>query len=281
MDKEIEKNLSENNDELYQNYKKIDNYFKLKEEYIQRYKHISLDDIMNNAPKYYSLISLIEKINIFISKDTEWLKHFVEKNKINFNYDSYERWKANKEFNSKNYSNTQAPSKWIHVLQDYFIDLLESLQILLLMQYYIKDEDYKNFLKASPEIYFKIRANFVKPSLPSEDIEKFFDIIDYILNINIQNNFLTTLVVDASLCMQVYRYIDKLKILDLIKQKSFYIKFRLEFLKKTRLTSRVRIPYEEDVISIAEKFLTNEIDLRYAYNEYKNRLIEKYNKARK
>ncbi len=281
MDKELDKNLIENSDELYQNYKKIDNYFKLKEEFIQRYKHVSFEEIMNNAPKYYALINLIEKINVFISKDTEWLKHFLEKNKINFNYDSYERWKANKEINTKGYSNTQAPSKWIHVLQDYFIDLLESLQIILLMQYYIKDEDYKNYLKATPELYFKLRANFVRPSLPSEDIEKFFDVIDYILNINIQNNFLTNLVIDATLCMQVYRYIDKLKIMDLIKQKAFYIKYRLDFLKKTRLTSRIKIPYEEDVISIAEKFLEKEVDLRYTYNEYKNRLIEKYNKVRR
>ena len=281
MNKELENDVIENSEELYQNYKKIDIFFKAKEEYIQKYKLIPIEDILSNAPKYYAFISLIERINTFISKDDQWLKHFIEKNRINFNYDLYERWKINKKFNTQTYSNTQAPSKWIHVLQDYFIELLESIQILLVLQYYIKDEDYKNFLKASPELYFKLRANFVKPSLPSENIEKFFEVIDYLLNINIQHDFLSKLVIDASLCMQVYRYIDKSKIFELIKQKEFYTKYRLDFLKKTRFTSRVKLPYEEDIISVAEKFLEKVMDLRFTYKEFKNRLIEKYNKIRR
>ena len=280
MNKELDSNIIENSEELYQNYKKIDNYFKAKEDYIQKYKHISIENILDNAPKYYAFISFIERINTFLSKDDLWLKHFIEKNKINFDYYSYERWKINKKINIHSYSNTQAPSKWIHVLQDYFIELLESLQVLLVLQYYIRDEDYKNFLKASPELYFKLRANFTKPSIPSENIEKFFEIIDYLLDINIQHDFLTKLVIDASLCMQVYRYIDKSRIFDLLKQKEFYIKYRLIFLKKTRFTSRVKLPYEEDIINVADKFLEKVMDLRYTYKEFKSRLIEKYNKVK-
>ena len=281
MNNEIENDIIENSEELYQNYKKIDHFFKAKEEYIEKYKLIPIEDILSNAPKYYALVTLIERINTFISKDDQWLKHFIDRNRINFDYDSYERWKINKKFNTQTYSNTQAPSKWIHVLQDYFIELLELIQILLVLQYYIKDEDYKNFLKASPELYFKLRANFIKPSLPSENIEKFFEVIDYLLNINIQHDFLSKLVIDASLCMQVYRYIDKSKIFELIKQKEFYTKYRLDFLKKTRFTSRVKLPYEEDIISVAEKFLEKVMDLRFTYKEFKNRLIEKYNKVRR
>ncbi len=277
IDKNLKKDV-DNKEDLYKDYKKIDYFFKAKEEYIKRYKHIALEDILANAPKHYAFINFIERINIFLSKDSLWLKHFVDKNKIHFDYNLYERWKLNKKFSTQNYSQTQAPSKWIHVLQDYFIELLESLQILLVIQYHIKDEDYKNYLKANPQLYFKLRANFTRPSLPSEDIEKFFDIIDYLLNLNIQYDFLTKLVVDASLCMQVYRYIDKSKIFDLIKQKEFYIKFRLDFLKKTKLTSRVKLPYEEDVINVADRFLEKAMDLRFTYKEFKNRLIEKYNK---
>lgn len=281
MNKEIDSNIIENSEELYQNYKKIDNFFKAKEEYIQKYKLIPIEDVLRNAPKYYAFINLIERLNTFLSKDDLWLKHFIDKNKINFDYDSYERWKINKKFNVHNYSNTQAPSKWIHVLQDYFIELLESLQVLLVMQYYIRDEDYKNFLKASPELYFKLRANFIRPSIPSDNIEKLFEIIDYLLEINIQYDFLTKLVIDASLCMQVYRYIDKIKIFDLLKQKEFYIKYHLEFLKKTRFTTRIKLPYEEDIIHVAEKFLEKLMDLRFTYKEFKGRLIEKYNKVKR
>ena len=281
MNNEIENYIIENSEELYQNYKKIDHFFKAKEEYIEKYKLIPIEDILSNAPKYYALVTLIERINTFISKDDQWLKHFIDRNRINFDYDSYERWKINKKFNTQTYSNTQAPSKWIHVLQDYFIELLELIQILLVLQYYIKDEEYKNYLKASPELYFKLRANFIKPSLPSENIEKFFEVIDYLLNINIQHDFLSKLVIDASLCMQVYRYIDKSKIFELIKQKEFYTKYRLDFLKKTRFTSRVKLPYEEDIINVAEKFLEKVMDLRFTYKEFKSRLIEKYNKVRR
>ena len=81
--------------------------------------------------------------------------------------------------------------------------------------------------------------------------------------------------------MQVYRYIDKSKIFELIKQKEFYTKYRLDFLKKTRFTSRVKLPYEEDIINVAEKFLEKVMDLRFTYKEFKSRLIEKYNKVRR
>ena len=274
-------NLQDIQEEFSKKYKKIENYIKNKEALIQKYKHVPIEEILSNAPKYYALISFMEKINVFITKDHKWLKHFVDKNHVRFDYDAYDRWKANKKFhdNELKYSNTQSPAKWIHSLQDYFLEILEYLQILLLMEYYLKDEDFKTFLKNNPEIAFKLRVNFVKSSLPSQDIEKIFYIIDYLLNFNIEHNFLTNLVINTSLCMKVYREIDKIKIFDLLKEKEFYIRYRLLFLKKTANSSREKIPYEEDVIEIAEKFLIAYNDLKFAHKEYKSRLMEKFNSS--
>lgn len=276
----MEKIDKEKQKELHFYFKKIENYFEDKKKVILQYKHIPLEEILKNAPKYYMLISLIEKVNIFLSKDNEWLKHFVIGNKIKFDYDSYERWKKGKAYRQSGYSNTQAPSKWIHVLQEYFLDLLEAIQILLMMEFYIKDEEYKKFLKNNPEIYYKIRANYIRSSVPSENIEKIFEIIDFLLNTSIEHNFLNTLVVNSTLCMKVYRKIDKSEIFNLLKQKEFYIKYHLEYLKRTSFLNRPKIPYEEDVIKVAEDFLKTLSDLRLTYKEYKNRIILKHENAK-
>ena len=278
-DKLTEDLIKEKNQELYYYYRKIEDYFKTKEEYIRKYKHIPLEEILTNAPKYYPFINLVEKFNRYITRDQNWLKLFISRHRIKFDFDSYERWKANKKYSTVKYDHTQAPSKWIHILQEYFIDILESLQVLLIMEYYISTENYKKFLKASPEIFFKIKANFVRPSPPSEDIDKFLNLIDFLLDQNIQFDFLNNLTIDASLCMKVYRMIDNTKIFDLLKKKEFYIKYRLEYLK-SKIINRVKIPYEEEVIKVAEEFMDTVSDLKLTYKEYKSRLMEKYNKVK-
>ena len=110
---------------------------------IYEYKHISLEEILENAPNYYPLVRIIERLNIFITKNKDWLKQFTIKHNIAFDWKEYTRWKAGKNFIRFKYSDTKAPAKWIHALQDYFIDLLESLQILLIVQFFIDNDDYK------------------------------------------------------------------------------------------------------------------------------------------
>lgn len=253
----------------------IDNFFKSKEHFIRDYKHIPLEEILKEAPKYYSLIKIIETLNILITKDKEWLKHFVEKNNIKFDWRQYERWKAMISYNEAKYDETLSPSKWIHVLQDYFIELLKCIQILLIMEFYIDEENYRKFIRKDSYLYFKIIANYKVASKPSEDIELFFNIIDYLLKLNVEYDFSTRPVVDTALCIRVYRTIDNSKIFELLKRKEFYVKYHLEYLKRCGITERSTIPYEQDVIKMAEKFLTLLADLRLTYNKYKNALIEK------
>ena len=91
-------------------FQKIEKYFHLKKNVILEYKHISLEEILENAPRYYPLVKLIERINIFITKNKYWLKQFVNKKNISFDWRAYERWKAGKDFLKFRYSATQSPS---------------------------------------------------------------------------------------------------------------------------------------------------------------------------
>jgi len=275
MENNSELNNEDKERQLTYYFKKIEEYFKEKENFILSYKHIPIEEIFKKAPKYYSVISLIEKINIFLSKDKQWLKHFTEKNSLKFDNDDYERWKAGKKFSNFHYTDTQSPSKWVHVLQDFLIELLEYLQILLVMEFYINDKDYKEFLQGNPKIFFKIKANFKKPSPPSEDLDKIFEAIDFLLNINIANNFPTNHVVDTALCIKVYKKIDKMQIIDLLKRKEFYIKFRLLYLKMTNSFNKIEMPFKDNIIKVGDDFLKTVSDFFYSHNEYKTRLIQK------
>jgi hypothetical protein len=268
-DKERKKKLS-----FYFN--KIENYFKEKEQFIKSYKHIPVEDIFKNAPKYYSLIDVMERLNVFLTKNKDWLKFFIKNLNIKFDFDSYQRWKASKKFENFKYSITQVPSKWIHIIQDFLIEILEYLQILLILEFYINEEDYKAFLKANPKLFFKLKANFIKPSTPSDNLDLIFETIDFLLNINMANNFPVNHVVDIVLCIRVYKKIDSLKIFDLLKSKYFYIKFRLEYLKNVSYFKGSEIMYKDNIINVAGNFLKAVDDLVFNYNEYKKRLIEKH-----
>jgi hypothetical protein len=269
------KTFDEKEQKLDYYFKKIENFFKIKEDIILKYKQIPLDKILENAPKYYLLIQLIEKINVFLSKDKNWLIHFVELNKIKFDIEAFTHWKSSKEFAKTNYSDTQAPSKWIHFIQDYLLDMLESLQILMIIEFYLDEDDYKKFLRKNHNLFFKLKANFIPPSPPTEDIEKIFEIINYLLDINMKYDLTANLMVNAAICIQVYRTIDNSKLFELLKKKAFYLKFRLEYLKNTSTLDRKKLPFEIDLIKVAETFLKKTPELITNYNEYKKRLIEK------
>ncbi|MBN2547365.1 MAG: hypothetical protein JXB50_16295 [Spirochaetes bacterium] len=278
MSSEEKKDIKNNSEEpknLDYYFRLIESYFKKKEAFIREYKHIPLEVIIKNAPKYYSIVRLIESINIFLTKDKLWLQHFVERNKINFNWKEYEIWKAGKSYDEAKYDETLSPAKWIHVLQEFFIDLLKDIQILLVMEFYIDEDDYKKFIKRDSHLYYKIMANYKVSSKPTEELSVFFKLIDYILNLNVEYNFSTNLVIDTALCMKVYREVDNSKIIDLLKRKEFYVKYHVEYLKKTSPAERSSIPYEKDVIKVAEKFLLTIADLRFTYSRYKMGLIQK------
>lgn len=279
MKNENEKN-KETDDKLNFYFQEIEKYFKQKEKILLAYKHVPLEEILEDAPRHYTLIRLIERFNIFLSKNKSWLKQFIDKRNINFDWLAYERWKSGKHFVKYRYTDTRAPSKWVHILQDYFIDLLEYLQILLIMEFCIDEADYKEFLNKNPKIKYRIQANYVISSLPSENIEKIFDIINFLLKVNIEHNFTINFIIDTSVCMNVYRKIDSSGIFDLLKRKEFYIKNRLEYLKKTHIIDRANLPYENDVIKVAENFLEALKEFRFTYSGYKGRLIDKYEKVR-
>lgn len=271
------KNLEIRKEELKKNYKKIESFFKSKNFLFEQFKHIPVEEIIQNAPKYYSLIRIIEQINSFINNDSDWLKRFINKTGIKFNWEHYEKWKAGVDFYNIKYDDTFSPSKWIQIVQDKLIEILKQLQILLYIECYVDEDDFKKFLKKHQDIDFQIKANYVKKSLPSEDIDILFKIIDDLIKINIDNNLSYKLIIDTKVCMVAYRRIDNSKIFELLKRKEFYIKYRLKFLKLTPLAERLELPYEEDIINVGNTFLETYKDLTFIYNEYKARLIEKYN----
>ena len=270
----------EKKEKLSKKFKEIEAYFYKKNEYFEKYKLIPIEEIINNSPKYYGFLRVIEQINIFLSKDKNWLKKFILKNNVEFDWLKYERWKSGKDLPNLTYDDTLCPSKWVHVIQDKFIEILESLQILLYMEYYINEENFKKFLRQNPGIDYKYKANYMKNSMPSENLDKIYEIIDYLLDVNIENSFITKSVIDTTLCMKVYRFIDNSKIFDIIRSKEFYVRFHLEYLRRTPQNTRMAIPLENEIQKIADEFIETIKDLLYAYKEYKGRLIYKYEKIK-
>ncbi|HOV12671.1 MAG TPA: hypothetical protein PK771_00125 [Spirochaetota bacterium] len=266
--------------DLKKYYKKIENYFISKQQYFEKHKHIPIEKIINDSPKYYSFIRIVEQFNTFLTKDKDWLKKFVASNKINFDFSTYSKWKAGQDFYKVKYDDTYAPSKWINVIQDKLIDILGQLQLLLYLEFYIDDWTFKKFLKSNVEIDYKMKANFTKKSLPSENLEIIVHLIDYLLKLNADNDFSTNLVINTSTCMRAYKFIEDSNVFDLLKRKEFYVKYYSECLRKMPRENRITLPCEEDIISVANLFLETVKDLSFTYKEYKDRLIEKYNKIK-
>jgi hypothetical protein len=265
---------------LMNQYRRIEKYFQKKKDFLEEYKHIPIEEIVRNAPKYYSVLRIVELINQFLSKDKDWLRNFCDKNKISFDWDKYERWKSGKDVNEKTYNDTTCPSLWIHVIQEKLVEMVKALQILLCMEFYIDESDFKRFLKVNPAIDYKMKSNYLKTSYPSENMDIIFSVIDQLLSINMENDFKVTPVIDTALCMKTYRFIDDSGLFDLLKRKEFYVKFHFEYLLKTPKEKRLALPHEEDITKVAFQFLEMLNDLRYTYKEYKLRLIEKFEKVK-
>jgi hypothetical protein len=262
-------------------YNMIEDYFLKKQNKFETFKHIPIEEIIRNAPKYYSLVRLLEQLNMFLSGDKNWLKNFVTKNGINFDWQRYEQWKSGQDYYKHNYGDTQCPSKWINLIQDKLIELLKCNQILLYIEYYVEDDSFNKFLKKNPSIDYKIKANYVKKSLPSENLDVLIKVIDYLLQINIQYDFITNLLIDTTVCMNAYRYIDDSGLFDVLRRKEFFIRYRLEYLLKTPQNQRIALPNEEDITLAAAQFVELYKDIVFSYNEYKARLIEKFDKTKR
>ncbi len=265
---------------LKSDYDAIEYFFSRKKDILSNFNAIPAEDIIANSPKYYSIIRVIEQINSFVNKDSNWLKNFITKNKIPFDWELYEKWKSGVDFFKISYDDTYSPSKWISASLDKFIELLKELQLLLYVERYVDEEDFKVFLKKHPDISYKIRANYIIKSAPSENIELLFKVIDFLLKTTFENDVLSKYMIDTKICMNAYRFIDESGVFELLKRKEFYLKYRLQYLKLVTENSRIKIPCESDIVSIGESFLENYQDLIYCYNEYKERLLEKYKKIK-
>lgn len=265
---------------LKSDYDSIERYFAQKKNILSNFNAIPAEEIIANSPKYYSIIRVIEQINSFINKDTNWLKNFICKNKLSFDWDQYEKWKSGVDFFKISYDDTYSPSKWIATMLDKLIELLKELQLLLYVERYVDEEDFKKFLKKYPDISYKIRANYMIKSAPSENIEALFKVIDFLLKTTFENDVSSKYMIDTKVCMNAYRFIDESGVFELLKRKEFYLKYRLQYLKLVSEDNRIKIPCEADIVSVGDRFLENYQDLIYCYNEYKERLLDKYKKIK-
>ncbi|MCG8571578.1 MAG: hypothetical protein MJB14_15690 [Spirochaetes bacterium] len=271
--------IIENERLLKENFDKIESFFFKKKEVYESLKHIPIEEILSNAPNYYPIIRIIEQINSFLARDSAWLQKFVKKNNINFDWDEYKRWKASKDFKQYRYDDTRSPSKWVNIIQDYLIELLKALQILLYLECYISNDDFKSFLKKSPQVDLKRRKNYMKESRPSEDLHIIFEVVDYLLEMNMVHDFSANPVIDTSECMRIYKKLEKNKIFKLLKQKNFYIKYRMEYLRMMPLSDRKTIPHEEDLLNVCEEFGKLYYDISEYYHDYLGKLMYKYDKV--
>ncbi len=280
MDPSIEQIDPKRKADFLSNYKRIEDFFVLKSRHLEKYKNLSIEEILNDAPKHYSWIRVVEQVNCFIFNDKNWLITFVKKNNIQFDLDAYRLWKSGKNYYKETYDATKSPTKWIVSIQDTLFEIVKSLQILLMMELHINEEDYKQFLRRNPVIEYEVRANYKIKSPPSENINEFFKLLDKLLELSMKYDFNTSLLCDTFVCMQAYREIDNSKIFDLLVKKEFYIKYHAKYLKMTQ-DKRNLIPHENDLLLAADEFCVLYTDLQVAYTQYKSRLIEKYNKVKK
>lgn len=262
------------------NYDKIEKYFIKKSELLESHRHIPINEILANAPNYFGLIKVVDQVNSFISKDPDWLKNYVIRHNINFDWDMYARWKAGKLFVKKKYDDTKCPSKWIHLLQEKMLELIKAIQILLFIEQYITDKEFKIFLKKFSKVDMKRKLNYMKESPPSEDIDLILKVNDYLLKKNIEYNFTTNLAIDTVVCMQTYRHLEDSGLFELLKRKVFYVTYRLQYLKNFPPYDRNELPLEKELIAACEEFIKLNYDLNFSFGEYKSKLIDKYNKIK-
>ena len=266
--------------ELKHNYKKIEVFFLDINEKMQSCQQLSIEKILAEAPKYYVIVRFLEKFYARVTNNSDWLKEYIDRRRINFDWQRYKLWLSGKNRQTRRYDDTQCPSKWITELNEQLLDLVKMLQLLLYMEAYTPDEDFRLFLRENAAIDFKYKANYLQKSVPSQDIEAFFKAINSLTQTCIDTEISTSYDIDTVICIKAYRVIDELNLLQILKQKEFYVTYRLEFLRLVDLNKRYVIPQEEDIIHVGEEFIKASRIFTFTFNEYKKLLIEKHEHMR-
>lgn len=273
--------LEEKNEQIKDVYHMIEVFFMKKTREFEINENFSVDSVLADAPSYYSLIHFFERFYAAITKNENWLENYISRKNINFNWKKYKTWVAGKLNAKRSYNDTLCPSSWITELINMFTEILKMLQDLLVMEVYLPDDDFKAFLRKNPVIEYKYKANYLQKSPPSQDIEVFFKVIDTLSKVYReaeQSNFFD---IDTAECIKAYRFIDESNIMNILKQKDFYVTFHLEMMQKMPKTERYVIPDEDSIMVTAEKFHDMYKTLFFAFNDYKKLLIEKQDRVRK
>ncbi|MBR3731592.1 MAG: hypothetical protein IKQ61_09805 [Spirochaetales bacterium] len=264
--------------QLKQHFNQIERFFHSKQEYIQQCRHIPVEEVLRNAPRYYSFLKLIEQINSFLTKDGKWLEHYIDKKDIDFDWKNYNKWKNSIDFMKTNYDDTYCPARWVTLIQEKLIEILKQLQILLYMECYIDEENFRSFVSHTPEVSYKMKANYIDKSIPSDSLTVLFSAIDTLIRASITNDTETKYIIDTYACLEVYRKLDNLKVMDLLKRKDFYVKFRTQYLQMWGPDKRSPLPSEDDIIEVAQMFSATVDEYMFSYREYKQRLMDKHAK---
>lgn len=266
--------------ELKHYYQKIEVFFLEANEKMLSCRQLSMEDILAHAPKYYVIIRFLERFYSRVTNNRDWLKEHIDKHKIHFDWQRYKLWISGKHRRTRRYDDTQCPSKWITELNEQLLDILKMLQLLLYMEAYTPDEDFRLFLRENAVIDYKYKANYLQKSLPSQDLDAFFKAIDGLMQICIDTQVSTNYTIDTVACMKAYRMIDDLNLLQILKQKEFYVTYRLDFLRLVDIKKRYVLPYEEDIIHVGEEFIKASKVFSFTFNEYKKLLMEKHEHMR-
>ena len=272
--------LKEKNQEIKEIYHMVEVFFMKKTREFEVNENASVDSILADAPSYYSIVHFLERFYIAITKDKDWLENYISRKKINFNWKKYKAWVTEKKNVKRRYDDTLCPSAWVTELINMFTETLKMLQELLCMEVYLPDEDFKAFLRKNPAIEYKYKANFIQKSPPSQDIDVFFKVIDYLSRVCREANPSNSFDIDTLECIKAYRFIDESDIMNILKQKDFYVTYHLEMMKKMPKAERYVMPEEEETITVAEKFCDMYKNLFFTFNDYKRVLIEKQNRVR-
>lgn len=273
--------LKEKNEEIKDVYHMIEVFFMKKTRDFEISENASVDSVLADAPSYYSIVHFFERFYIAITRNENWLENYISRKKINFNWKKYKAWVAEKQNIKRKYNDTLCPSSWITELINMFTELLKMLQDLLWMEVYLPDDDFKAFLRKNPAIEYKYKANFLQKSPPSQDIDVFFKVIDKLSKVYSEANPSNSFDIDTAECIKAYRFIDESDIMNILKQKDFYVTYHLEMMQKTPKAERYVMPDEEGTMAAAEKFHDMYKTLFFAFNDYKKLLIEKQNRVRK
>ena len=224
--------MNEKNDEndLLHYHSVIEKYFISKQRMIEEYRNIPLEEIIKNAPKYYSFIHFIESVHNFFFANKNWLKSTILKLGFTFDFKQYERWKASIKNFQDTYTISACPSLWIFVFQDYWISLLSGIQRLLPLEFLITDDLFRDFLKQNPAVKLKYMSQ--KKIQLTNNLDIIMQMLDLLLQLNLKYNFTINKTIDINVCLEFYRNLEKTKIISEFAHKSNWIKSRVWYLDR-------------------------------------------------